>query len=98
MSRKLTEQEKEFAQQVRKYRKLKAKQAKLAEQVDDLKAEILDYLEGCEGKTVKGNGFTACASSRVRSTFDKKLLAKALPGEDLSKFQHKTSYVVLAVK
>ena len=59
MSRKLTEQEKEFAQQVRKYRKLKAKQAKLAEQVDDLKAEILDYLEGCEGKTVKGNGFTA---------------------------------------
>lgn len=98
MSKKLTEQEKQFAEKVRKYRKLKAKEAELKQEIEILKSDIIEYLDLCDNKHVDGNGFSITASTRTRYTFDKDMLAEALPGQDLKQFQKPTSYVVLMVK
>lgn len=98
MPKKLTEQEKQFASKVRKYRKLKAKEAELKEELEILKSDIVAYLDSCDNKHADGNGFSVTASTRTRYTFDKDMLAAALPGEDLKQFQKLMSYVVLVVK
>lgn len=59
MAKKLTEQEKQFASKVRKYRKLKAKEAELREELDSLKSDIVAYLDLCDNKHADGNGFSA---------------------------------------
>lgn len=98
MSKKLTEQEKQFAEKVRKYRKLKAKEAELKQELESLKSDIIEYLDLCDNKHVDGNGFSITASTRTRYTFDKDMLSEALPGQDLKQFQKPVSYVVLMVK
>lgn len=98
MPKKLTEQEKQFADKVRKYRKLKVKEAELRQELESLKSDIVEYLELCDNKHADGNGFSITASTRTRYTFDKDMLAEALPGQDLKQFQKPMSYIVLMVK
>ena len=97
MSTKLTDQEKQFRENVRKYRAAKARKDELDSQMSALKNEIIKYMND-EGVTQEsGPGFVVKLSTRKRFLYDSKLLDTFF-GSSAIDYKKSSESAVLTVK